>query len=212
MDGSTGSLVPKWVQGPIVCNDAHRGPYPLSTSRKAPPRLTSTRPATVYEGVVEMASPGLHDAAFRVFVRHARKGGSVADFGSGLGAWALRLQRNGYDVRAFDLVESESAPVRIDHVDLNGPFADVGGPDGVDAVTLIEVIEHLENPRHVLREICAMLRPEGILLLTTPNASGVYSRVRFFFTGEHAMFNDAEYERSGHITPMTTWTLDTALG
>jgi SAM-dependent methyltransferase len=98
----------------------------------------------------------------------------------------------------------------IEHVDLNAPFAEVAGPDGVDAVTLMEVIEHLENPRHVLREIGAMLRPGGILILTTPNASGVYSRVRFFFTGEHAMFNDAAYEWSGHITPVTAWTLDKA--
>ena len=40
-----------------------------------------------------------------------------------------------------------------------------------DAATLIEVIEHLRDPRSLLAECRRVLRPGGILLVTTPNAS-----------------------------------------
>ena len=47
------------------------------------------------------------------------------------------------------------------------------------------------------------------MLLTTPNASGLYSRLRFFFTGQMAMFTDSAYAiRIGHITPLTAWQLE----
>ena len=46
------------------------------------------------------------------------------------------------------------------------------------------------------------------MLLTTPNASGLHSRVRFFFTGQMSQFRDAEYGVGGHITPMTVWELE----
>jgi SAM-dependent methyltransferase len=115
----------------------------------------------------------------------------------------------GYDVRAFDVVPRPDGDIRVEAVDLNGAFSHVVS-EPVDAVTLIEVMEHLENPRHVLREAARMLKPDGALFLTTPNASGVYSRVRFFFTGELAMFTDLNYAGSGHITPITAWYLDKA--
>src|SRR5262249_8535247 len=48
-----------------------------------------------------------------------------------------------------------------------------------------------------------------VALLTTPNASGLYSRVRFFFTGQMSMFTDTAYAvGSGHITPLTVWQLE----
>jgi SAM-dependent methyltransferase len=78
-----------------------------------------------------------------------------------------------------------------------------------DAVSKVEVIEHLENPRHIFRQIKSLLNRGGVVLLTTPNASGLYSRLRFFFTGQMAMFTDAAYAiGQGHITPLTAWQLE----
>jgi SAM-dependent methyltransferase len=173
------------------------------------PFLSTTHDRTTFRGLVECTAPGLHDAAFSLFARHVPLSASVIDLGSGEGAWALRLACEGFDVQGFDVVPRDEGPIPVRAVDLNGDFSHLA-PGGVDAVTLIEVLEHLENPRHVLREVARMLRPGGTLMLTTPNASGVYSRVRFFFTGELAMFTDVDYEASGHITPITAWYLDKA--
>ncbi|MBI4014075.1 MAG: class I SAM-dependent methyltransferase [Candidatus Rokubacteria bacterium] len=38
-----------------------------------------------------------------------------------------------------------------------------------DAVTCLDVLEHVLDPRHLLRELARVLRPHGTLVLTTPN-------------------------------------------
>jgi len=38
-----------------------------------------------------------------------------------------------------------------------------------DALTCLEIIEHLLNPCHLLFEMYRLLRPDGQLVLTTPN-------------------------------------------
>lgn len=48
--------------------------------------------------------------------------------------------------------------------------------DSFDLVTAFEVIEHLNNPRHVLREAFRVLRREGIIVIETPNVMGCASR------------------------------------
>lgn len=54
-----------------------------------------------------------------------------------------------------------------------------------DVVTLVEVIEHLENHRAALTEVARVLKPGGILVLTTPNVMRIKSRLHFFLTGYH---------------------------
>jgi len=54
-----------------------------------------------------------------------------------------------------------------------------------DVVLLVEVIEHLENHRIALGELARILRPGGVLILTTPNIMRLNSRFHFFFSGYH---------------------------
>lgn len=46
-----------------------------------------------------------------------------------------------------------------------------------DAITLIEIVEHLRDPLTLLRECARILRPRGVVLITTPNAHSWTSRV-----------------------------------
>ncbi|TFG26763.1 class I SAM-dependent methyltransferase [Candidatus Thorarchaeota archaeon] len=39
----------------------------------------------------------------------------------------------------------------------------------VDIALVSEVLEHVENPNRVLREVCRVLKPEGIIIVTNPN-------------------------------------------
>ncbi len=52
------------------------------------------------------------------------------------------------------------------------PFSD----DSFDLITAFEVIEHLANPRNILRESLRILRSGGLLIIETPNAIGCASR------------------------------------
>lgn len=154
-------------------------------------------------------SEPFQDFMFELVVRNARPGGLVLDLGAGAGVFSNRLAGNGFTVISADIApENCSVPCR--KVDLNTQFT-ATFPEKFDAVCLFEVIEHVENPREVLRQVSSLLKPGGVLIFSTPNASGIYSRVKFFFSGELAMFSDQQYESIGHITPITRWQVEKML-
>ena len=59
------------------------------------------------------------------------------------------------------------------------PFRDAS----FELVLLLEVIEHLADIPHALREIARVLKPGGVAILSTPNRLSVTSRVHHLFTG-----------------------------
>jgi 2-polyprenyl-3-methyl-5-hydroxy-6-metoxy-1,4-benzoquinol methylase len=52
-----------------------------------------------------------------------------------------------------------------------------GEPESYDAVSLIEVIEHLESPGEALEQAYRLLKPGGVILVTTPNFNSLYRRL-----------------------------------
>lgn len=97
----------------------------------------------------------------------------VLDYGSGAGVFLRMLLKKLPDatVYGYDLVPVASAEVeqhkRIDKLDL-------GAIDHrpVDAIVMMQVLEHLENPTEALREACSLLRPGGLVILAVPNIDG----------------------------------------
>lgn len=81
----------------------------------------------------------------------------------------------------------------------NFPYKD----DEFDGAVAIELIEHLENPRHFLRE-CKRIAKEFIVF-TTPNCLCKKSRQMFKDLGRFWWFEDNDYYQSGHITPLFLW-------
>lgn len=72
--------------------------------------------------------------------------------------------------------------IEVDVVDLNQgalPYPDTH----FDLVTFTEVAEHLENYRAIVREIYRILKPGGVVIITTPNVLNMKSRMRFLTTG-----------------------------
>jgi SAM-dependent methyltransferase len=171
--------------------------------------LASKHRTTTYGGLTECAAAGLHDFAFRLFRKYVPPHADVLDLGTGEGAWARRLHDASHRVTACDVEVRTDRGFPYRKADLNANFSENFPKGEYDAITFIEVIEHLENPRYSFRQIRALLKDGGLVLVSTPNASGLYSRVRFFFTGQMAMFTDAAYSVGpGHITPLTAWQLE----
>jgi 2-polyprenyl-3-methyl-5-hydroxy-6-metoxy-1,4-benzoquinol methylase len=69
-----------------------------------------------------------------------------------------------------------------------------------DLVLAVEIIEHLENPRAVSRELARLLRPAGLLILTTPNNESWRSLLSLIVRGHYAAFADENYP--AHISPL----------
>ncbi len=52
-----------------------------------------------------------------------------------------------------------------------------------DLVMMLEVVEHLPDIPHVLREIARVLKPGGVAILSTPNRLNITSRIHYLLSG-----------------------------
>jgi SAM-dependent methyltransferase len=163
-----------------------------------------------YGGLQIHAWRGLHDFLGPRIDAVCPKAGRALDLATGTGAMALRLKHKGFDVTAVDLVGDnfrlhDSIPFRA--LDLNRGFA-AGFSERFDLVMAVELIEHLENPRHLLREIYALLNPGGSVIVTTPNLNSPVSKAMFARLGTLGWFTDEDYRDRGHITPVSRWQME----
>lgn len=94
----------------------------------------------------------------------------LLDVGCG---WDARLLRSiepligrgtGIDQKAPELASAKLNIVRA-RLDDRLPFAD----GSFDVVTILAVLEHLDDPHSILREIRRVLRPNGALVVTVPS-------------------------------------------
>jgi len=105
------------------------------------------------------------------------KRGKLLDFGSGAGHFCDGMRDAGWDVIDIDPFSPKSsfshkATIR------NGDEVLLDYPDNhFDVITLWYVIEHLRNPDFVLRELFRVLKPGGIVLLSTQDFDSRQAKV-----------------------------------
>jgi 2-polyprenyl-3-methyl-5-hydroxy-6-metoxy-1,4-benzoquinol methylase len=144
----------------------------------------------------------IYEAALAA-VRAMNLSGRVLEFGAGTGTLITRLieEHRACAFAAADLLPRPATiPREIEWIqaDLNAPLP---CPDAsFDAIISTEVIEHLENPRAVFRELSRLLRPGGRLLLTTPNQESIRSLASLIVRGHHVAFLDESYP--AHLTAL----------
>ena len=111
------------------------------------------------------------------------KPGLVLDVPAGEGAFAAKARESGYELRCGDVDVSrfKLQGIGCDHVDLNKPWP--YSSDMFNYVVSVEAIEHLENPWHVVREANRVLKPDGKLIMTTPNVLTMKSRLSYLLYG-----------------------------
>lgn len=158
-----------------------------------------------YQGLQIHAWRGLHDFLGGKLPSIAPRGGRVLDLAAGTGAMSLRLHDAGFEVTASDIVRENFRlhdRIAFTTLDLNKPFGTVPGAP-YDLIMAVELIEHLENPRHFLRECRTILKPGGALLITTPNVNSPVSKAMLVRFGTLAWFTEKDYDIRGHIMPVS---------
>jgi len=102
----------------------------------------------------------------------------LLDIGCGLGFFLKEVEDQ------FEIYGLEVSPFQVSftkELGLNvfyGTLLDANFPSNYfDAITMWEVIEHLPNPLEYIKEINRILKPYGILALSTPNFKGITSLI-----------------------------------
>jgi len=111
---------------------------------------------------------------FSVFYLPARPGGRLLEVGCGSGGILETMAARGWQVTGQDFDEqavrnARSKGLTVYHGDLQHQnFED----ESFDAIVLSHVIEHVPDPRSLLRECRRILKIGGALVVITPNVSG----------------------------------------
>jgi 2-polyprenyl-3-methyl-5-hydroxy-6-metoxy-1,4-benzoquinol methylase len=107
---------------------------------------------------------------------------SLLDVGCAYGPCMAAAKARGHEPYGLDISPDAARYVReeLDLPAIAGDFADpatagsFGGP--FDCLSMWYVIEHFEDLDTVLRNAAALLRPKGILALSTPSGEGISAR------------------------------------
>ena len=129
---------------------------------------------------LDLMLKGLDDVSFFDQVADANLDRSLLDIGCATGALLEHAARMGYRVQGVEVCE----PAARYGIDRRGVPIFVGtldeaglGKQRFGAAHMSHVIEHIPDPRAFLRSVHRHLIPGGLMVMVTPNASGLQARL-----------------------------------
>jgi SAM-dependent methyltransferase len=111
-------------------------------------------------------------------VRSVKPSGRLLDFGCGSGAFARWMSRAGYDVVGLEPF-SLGKPTEAERLLLVREPLESAAPrlGQFDVITLWHVLEHMNRPIELLRNLSKLLTPDGVVIVSVPNFQSWQSRV-----------------------------------
>lgn len=130
----------------------------------------------------------------------------------------LRSRRPNLQSEACDYpIAPELGDIPVKSVNLHDgklPYED----NSFDLVTCTEAFEHIEHFQPIVREMFRILKPGGLVMISTPNILNFRSRIKFLFEGVYESFDPLPLarDRGGlawmrHIHPITYFHLGLSL-
>ncbi len=106
--------------------------------------------------------------------------GKLLDIGCAYGIFLELAQEHGWNVTGIEIARhpyhyvKEQLKIPV----YNQPLELIKFPsDSFDAISIFDVIEHLPNPKSTMAEINRILRPGGVLAITTPNIGSFSAKI-----------------------------------
>ena len=156
-----------------------------------------------YKGIPIFADAGIHEGVHQEFLQHSfPKDTRILILWSWAGALDQRIIDAGYvNITAVDIEPSfyKASNKNIIQKDLNQDFSDLWE---FNIIFAVEIIEHLENQFHFMRNIERCLSQWWYVFLTTPNITSPFSRLSFFVYGKLHAFWESALHAFGHINPI----------
>jgi SAM-dependent methyltransferase len=147
------------------------------------------------------------EPVYRMVARALRESGAprgtLVDVGCGRGALHAWVRDACSRYVGVDVVRYAGFPADGELVLMNLDSGHISLPDGcADVVVCAETIEHVENPRLLVRELVRLARPGGYLFVTTPNQLSLASVLCLLGRGQFQWFQRAPGLYPAHITAL----------
>lgn len=132
------------------------------------------------ENFFSLMKLGLKDIHFPALAARYPRERCFLDIGCATGMLLAHMREQGWQVRGVDICrESAEYGIRKRGVDIYiGPLSEAGFPSAsFHVIHFSHLIEHVPDPSALLREVHRLLTPDGIIIVTTPNAAGFQARL-----------------------------------
>ena len=163
-----------------------------------------------------ISSQGANEAVLSAVVNHAqglnKECVTIFEVGSGKGALAKALCERldalniKYEMQCSDI---EPHQINDQNLDFSCKYINAQEPFELDKKydigIAVEIIEHIENPFHLIREFAKNLQPDALFVVTSPNTLSLSSRFRYFMSGTYDYFRRPYNEywlNMGHVNPI----------
>jgi 2-polyprenyl-3-methyl-5-hydroxy-6-metoxy-1,4-benzoquinol methylase len=178
-EGVEGYLVPgkEWGRH-VKCKNCHliyMNPMEkVSKTNEYYCKAKNTHAPTIRESYLRTAK-----SQVRLIQKYAH-GTNLLDIGCAQGFFLFSASKAGYNIKGIEISRDAAEYARREFgLDVEAkPFEELQFPENhFDVVTLWQVLEHVPYPLIVLKEVHRILKPEGLLVVSTPNIEGIPSKI-----------------------------------
>jgi SAM-dependent methyltransferase len=128
---------------------------------------------------------------------------TLVDVGCGQAALRAHLGSRCARYVGADVFVHEGLPADVEFLRVDLDSGRVPLPNGCcEVVTCLETIEHVENPRALVRELYRLVRPDGLVILSTPNQLSILSKLSLVVKNEFVHFQERPGLYPAHITAL----------